>query len=466
MNVLGVVITDGVGYRNYILSNFLNEVVKEYDKVIIFSGISIKQYPSHFSNIEIVDLPLFTEGKTTWFYRKIKELAHLYLHKDKAFGIRDTLNFSYPKKNSLRGGLIKTAFFIAKRCHKEDQINFFEKLQFNSFNNNKVFRKYVEILKNSKSSHLFFTHQRPPFLAPLLAAANRLNIKTTTFIFSWDNLASKGRMLGTFDSYFVWSDLMKEELLSFYPKTNTENIKVVGTPQFEPYVIDKYSCSKEDFYTKFNLDIDKKIICYSCADSSIGKNDEIHIRSVLSYIQNNPSKKLQLLIRTSPAEDGERFKVLKNDFPEIKWNFPKWILTRKGHVESWSQRLPSAEDIIDLKSILTYSHVNVNMLSTMSLDFMLFDKPVINTVFGNSNNGLYDDQRFLNYVHYKYVIDSKAVTIATNTKELHQQLDESINIPELRKKERQNILDLEIGSPLKGTSKRIVTALKELSDKN
>ena len=73
-----------------------------------------------------------------------------------------------------------------------------------------------------------------------------------------------------------------------------------------------------------------------------------------------------------------------------------------------------------------YADVNVNMLSTMSLDFILFDKPVVNTVFGNKENTLYDDQRFLNYVHYKYVVNSKAVAIAKSEKELHYYLNEDV----------------------------------------
>jgi len=461
MSVLGVVVTDGVGYRNYILSNFLEEAAKKYDKVVIFSGISIEQYPVHFSNLEVVELPVFVEGKVTWFYRKIKELAHLYLHKDKAFGVRDTLSFSYPKSNSPRAILTKIAFFIAKNYHSEKNINGYEKLQFNSFKNNEVFKHYIKLIKKHSPNHLFFTHQRPPFLAPLLSAANNLSIKTTSFIFSWDNLASKGRMLGTFNSYLVWSDLMKKELLEFYPKTEKNSVQVVGTPQFEPYVLDKYTIAKDNFLAKFKLNPQKKVICYSCADSSIGKNDVIHIRAILSFM--NKRDDLQLLVRTSPAEDGKRFENLKKEHPEIKWNFPKWFLSREGHAEAWSQRLPSVEDIMDLKAILMYTDVNVNMLSTMSLDFMLFDKPVVNTVFGNKENGLYDDQRFLNYVHYKYVLDSKAVSIAKNEDELHQFLQEAIEQPEFRKKERKQLLDLEIGAPLQGTSERIVRALKGFS---
>ncbi len=459
-NKIGIVITDGVGYRNYILSDFLEVVVENYDNVVVFSGISIEQYPTCFLNLEVVELPIFVEGRKTWFYRKIKELAHLFLHKEKAYGVRDTLSFSYPNGNSPRAILTKIAFQISKRFHSEKNILNYEKLQFNSFKSDKIYKKYSEILKLHAPNHLFFTHQRPPFLAPLLSAAIDLSITTTTFIFSWDNLASKGRMLGTFNNYLVWSELMKKELLEFYPNTNKEKIKIVGTPQFEPYVLDKYTISKETFFSKFNLSSFKKIICYSCADSSIGKNDEIHIRAVLNFIKNRDD--LQLLVRTSPADDGSRFENLKNEFPQIKWNFPKWFLSREGHAETWSQRLPSEEDVKDLKAILMYADVNINMLSTMSLDFMLFDKPVINTVFGNKDNGLYNDQRFLNYLHFKYVVDSNAVSVAKNEDELNCFLNEAITQPNLRTKERKKIIDLEIGAPIKGTSNRIVKALKEL----
>lgn len=457
MSVLGIVITDGVGYRNYVLSDFIEEAFSEYDKIIVFSGIPIGHYPSHYPNLKIIELPLFVEKKITWFFRKTKELAHLYLHENKAFGIRDTLSFSYPTGNSPRALLIKIAFLVAKKFHKEHHINLYEKLQFSSFKRDKVYLKYVDLLQQNTINNLFFTHQRPPFLAPLLRAGQKLNIKTTTFIFSWDNLASKGRLLGVFDYYLVWSDLMRSELLAFYPFTKPERIEVVGTPQFEPYVLDRYSLSKHQFLKKFGLSRERKIICYSCADSSIGKNDEVHIRSLLSFAKKR--KNLQILVRTSPTDDGKRFDKIKKEFPEIIWNFPKWFLSREDHVETWSQRLPSVEDVCDLKSILMYADVNVNMCSTMSLDFMLFDKPVINTVFGNKENGLYDDQRFLNYVHYQYVIDSGAVTIAHNEIELHNQLTEALEQPQLRNKQRKSLVGLEIGGSLEGTSKRVVEAL-------
>jgi ABC-type amino acid transport substrate-binding protein len=95
---------------------------------------------------------------------------------------------------------------------------------------------------------------------------------------------------------------------------------------------------------------------------------------------------------------------------------------------------------------------------------MLFDKPVINTVFGNSQNGLYDDQRFLDYDHFKKVVDSGAVTIAKNESELIAQINHALHYPKERAKQRKAMIDLQISEPLTGTSKRIANALFHLDE--
>ncbi len=256
---------------------------------------------------------------------------------------------------------------------------------------------------------------------------------------------------------------MKQELKYFYPNVKEASIKIVGTPQFEPYVIDKYDSSKSEFIQKFDLDSTKKIICYSCADVSIGKNDPIVIASIANAIRNKLiTEDVQLIVRTSPAEDDSRFLTIKNNFPEIKWNVPKWQLTRSNHAESWSQRIPLDEDIKDLRGLLMYSDLNINMCSTMSLDFMIFDKPVINTVFGNKENGLYDDQLFLNYDHYKKVVESGAVVIAKTEEELIIAINSELKIPMQRLKQRKELIELQISKELNGTSKRIAKELLNL----
>jgi hypothetical protein len=466
MKKIGIVITDGVGFRNFIMSDFINESTSQFEKIIIYSGLPKSCYNT-FNNttIEIKELPVFIEGKGTWFFRKWKELAHLQQHKE-FYGMKDNLVSGYPKSNSIRSLLIKVLYFFTRFIHSNASILFAEKMQFLSFSNDTITKEYIDLLRKDKPEHLFFTHQRPPYLAPFLYAGIINKIPTSTFIFSWDNLASKGRMLGTFDYFLVWSDLMKRELLYFYPNAKEKNVKVVGTPQFEPYVIKKYESTKENFINKFGLEANKKTICYSCADVSIGKNDPIVIEAIAEAIQNKEIEfPVQLIVRTSPAEDDSRFKTIREKYPEIIWNVPKWVLTRENHVESWSQRIPSEEDIVDLRTLLENVDLNINMCSTMSLDFMLFDKPVINTVFGNLANGLYNDQRFLEYSHFKKVVDSEGVTIAKNAAELTIQVNEALGKPEKRTLQRKELIQLQISQDLKGTSQRIAKTLREFNGK-
>lgn len=465
MRKLGIVITDGVGFRNFVMSDFLQEASTQFDHIIVYAGLPKSVFKNiNNTNVTIKELTVFKENKLNWFFRKWKEVAHLKLHKS-FYGMAASLKLGYPSNNSLRSILVKLIYGLTSIVNSTKNILQIEKLQFLSFSNHKITKEYIEILKKDAPTQLFFTHQRPPYLAPFLFAAQKLKISTSTFIFSWDNLASKGRMLGSFNHFLVWSDLMKQELTYFYPNVSAKAVKVVGTPQFEPYVLDRYNSSKSDFLNTFKLDPTKKIICYSCADVSIGKNDPIVITAIANAIRNKTiTEQVQLIVRTSPAEDDARFSTVKKAFPEIYWNVPKWFLTRENHAESWSQRIPLDEDIKDLRALIMYADLSINMCSTMSLDFMLFDKPVINTVFGNEYNGLYNDQIFLNYDHYKKVVDSGAVVIAKNEEELITAINQELINPLLRKQERKALIKLQISKELQGTSKRIVEALVDINE--
>ncbi|GHA50364.1 hypothetical protein GCM10007103_33900 [Salinimicrobium marinum] len=465
-HILGLVIVDGVGYRNFILSDFVNQSLNTFDEVVIFSGLPSESFGmQEQSNVRIIELPVFQESGKTWFWRKAKEVAHMQLHKDNFAGIDYNLQKNYPNTKSKRALITKVIFKITSVFHSEKWINRFYRYQVNSFKKNEVTKLYSELLKREEPDLLFFTHQRPPYLAPLDYAAKELGIKTCSFIFSWDNLPSKGRMAAPFDSFLVWSDLMKKELHYFYPETKNQSVEVVGTPQFEPYVLDRYTSSKEDFHQKFELDPGLKTICYSCGDASTSKNDPVYIEVIAKLIkQIKLTENINFLVRTSPAEDGSRFREVVNRFPFIKWNYPKWKLTRKDHPEPWSQRVPLPEDLIDLRSLLEYCDLNINMCSTMSLDFMLFDKPVINPNFGTEENDLYDDQKYLQYSHYERVVQSGAVATVKNEEELLREINFSLNNPEARIKEQKELLKLQIGKPLEETSQRITETLKEFSE--
>ena len=59
MKKLGVVITDGVGYRNFILSDFITEAKQCFEEVIIYSCLPKTVYDTLDLNCKIVELAVF-----------------------------------------------------------------------------------------------------------------------------------------------------------------------------------------------------------------------------------------------------------------------------------------------------------------------------------------------------------------------------------------------------------------------
>jgi hypothetical protein len=461
---IGIVITDGVGFRNFILSEFPDAVSKSFDEAVIFSCLPISAYPEKVKHqFKIIELETYREGTYTGFIRKVKELAHLRNHRNGNFGIHDNYLSNINKRYTKKGILTRIAFGLAEYFHSEEQILWWTKKQMQSIRNHNITQSYFKLLQQYQPDFLFFTHQRPPFVAPMIEAAEQANIPTTAFIFSWDNLASKGRMAGNFNHYMVWSELMKTELLHFYPSITDQQIHVVGTPQFEPYVMDNYQTSRTEFTQRFGINPDYPTLCFSCGDISTSKNDELYISTIAEAMKNSLiNRNANFIVRTSPAEAPNRFFELTKTYPFIIWNYPDWIYAREGHPEPWTQRIPTEKDVKDLRALLEFCDVNINMCSTMSLDFMQFDKPVINPVFGNAKNGLYDDQRFLKYAHYERVANSGAVAIVKNKEELIAAINDALINPHKASDERKKLLELQIGRPLKGTSEGIVEILQRI----
>ncbi|QBN19878.1 glycosyltransferase family protein [Flavobacterium nackdongense] len=462
MKNLGVVITDGVGFRNFILSDFISEAKNNFDTVVLYSCIPANAFQKYHLNCKIVELDQINEKFITWFFRKAKEVAHLQLHKKNNFGIQDNFNTNKTRAKNPRGYATRFIYSLTTWLHSESWILRFNKLQQLTFQNNPIGEIFSKQLKEDQIDILFFTHQRPPFIAPLIYQAEKLKIKTVSFIFSWDNLASKGRMAGNFDHYLVWSDLMQSDLLHFYQSVKPHQIDVVGTPQFEPYVLDRYKTNKDDFYKRYNLDAALPVILFTCNDSS-SKNDPFYLELLADYIASNKIQ-ANLIVRTSPADVPSRFLYLQEKYPFIKWNFPDWILTRENHAEPWTQRVPEFDDVVHLKSVLQFSDVIINVLSTIILDGFLFDKPSICPVFGNQQKGFDDALKFLDYAHLQQVEDSNAVTIVKKQADYLIAIEAVLKNPLAKINEQKKFVALEIGKPLQGTSKRIASILSQLND--
>jgi len=74
MKNLGVVITDGVGFRNFILSDFIQEAKTNFEEVIIFSCLPKTVYKDLDLNCRIIELEVLKNHFTPGFLEKPKKL--------------------------------------------------------------------------------------------------------------------------------------------------------------------------------------------------------------------------------------------------------------------------------------------------------------------------------------------------------------------------------------------------------
>jgi hypothetical protein len=239
---------------------------------------------------------------------------------------------------------------------------------------NPFFVKVSNLLEAIKPDLVFCTHQRALKAAAVFAAARKLSIKTTTVIYSWDNLP-KARLALKADQYLVWSSYMKKELGIMYPEIASEKISITGTPQFEFFLKPEHIIPKETFYSTYNLNPQHKHICFSGDDKTTSPYDPHYLNDLAEALSSaGMQHDHRIIFRRCPVDTSNRYDWVLQKFPDLiveivpLWNF---------NSDRWSAVYPTFEDVRLLTSLAFYADVVMNVGSTMAFDFGMFGKPCI-----------------------------------------------------------------------------------------
>ena len=242
-------------------------------------------------------------------------------------------------------------------------------------------------------------------------------------LFSWDNLTSQGRLNPTYDYYFCWNESIKTDLIRIYNNIEEKNIFISGTPQFQFHFDKNNYYSKSHFCEKFGLDPDRPIILYTTGQEKAPVGEEAIVERLADIIKEMklPSTP-QLLVRVYPKDYSNRFQYLKENrddifFPSIPWE--------KNY------ETPLIEDIKVLVNMIKHCDVGINVASTISLELMFYDKPVINIGYNPPKNYKLkvDVIKYYSYDHYRPLVESGSVVVAKRESEISDLIKESLNYP-------------------------------------
>lgn len=424
-NKILLLFPDGVGIKNYLYTDVFDTSKEE---LILFHNFdkNTEKEISQITNIEtLIKIPKYSEIVLEKFLREL--ICLLRLRNNASITQNPTILSNWKKKHSSFKNKIfyKTIEFCAKFSSKYRHIVALENKYQHVIRNTSFYKEVRIILKNIEPDVLFCSHQRGVQCAAIFAAAKDLGIKTTTVIYSWDNLP-KARMALQADKYLVWSEYMKNELKLYYPEINEKQIFITGTPQFECYQNPNNIIPKEAFYTRYNLDLTKKIICYSGDDVLTCPDDPQYLENLAEeLVKNNLDITYQILLRRCPVDISGRFDTVILKYPNlIKEAPPLWNFESNS---SWTTIYPLQEDVKLLVSTAYYSDVVVNLGSTMVFDFAMFQKPCVYINYDQENkvNSDWSVKWIYKLQHFKSMPSKKAVIWWNSKDEISQILEKN-----------------------------------------
>jgi hypothetical protein len=308
---------------------------------------------------------------------------------------------------------------------------------------------FLDLFRQLEPSVVFNgSHIHGPAAIEPVNIAHRMKIPTATFIFSWDNLTSRGRILGHYDHYFTWHEPMRQQLLSIYPRLRPEQVVVTGTPQFDFHYQPRYFLDRVELCRRIGADPARPFVLYTTGMDTHFPEEYRTVELVARILDRLPlNPKPQLVVRTYIKGTSVEMKALRARnlpgviFPEVLWE-PKWLT-------------PLPADLCIYSSMLKHCAFGINAASTVSLELLMHNKPVINLGFdppGSSLPHSWRFQRHLEFDHYKPVVASGAVMVAGSDSEMEPLIQRAFSQPGELEGQRRAFVEQTFGNTLDGRS--------------
>lgn len=288
--------------------------------------------------------------------------------------------------------------------------------------------------------------------------AQWMGIPTATFIFSWDNLTSQGRIMLPYDYFLVWNESLKEQLVQMYDWIKHENVFVTGTPQFDFHFRDEYYLGKKEYCERFGIDPGRPFVFYSTGMANHMPGEPEIVEQIAVMLDGlDVEARPQLVVRVYPKDRTGRFEAVRKRRPDIIFPKVEWD-------ENWLT--PKAEDSVSLVNAIRHCALGINVASTVSLELCMFDKPVINVGYNPPTipTEVLSYADYYDFDHYKPVVDSGAVKVARSPDEMRTMIVDALANPGSNAYERRALIGRMFGDTLDGRSgERVAQVLVELA---
>lgn len=287
------------------------------------------------------------------------------------------------------------------------------------------FQKYFD---EYRPDLVFATDVFEPNDVDMMREAKHRGILVAGMVRSWDNITSKGLNRIIPDKLIVNTERIKEEAIK-YNDVLPENIFVVGIPHYDYYVTEKRT-GRAALFEKLSLDPKKKLIFFAPPADLYANRDPIAVKvlDVLYPLEAQILVRMPLVGETDLGRYQSVPQKLAIDEPGSASDFVSADISRSGDAH--------------LADLLYHSDVVVAFASTLAIDAVAFNKPVVFVGFDAEPRPYWDSlTRYYDYDHQRALLETGGIRLARNPEELVRYVNDYLKNPELDATGRKRIIN-------------------------
>jgi hypothetical protein len=257
----------------------------------------------------------------------------------------------------------------------------------------------------------------------VLKAARRLQIPTIAVDTTWDNMVSKRPPYVQTDAATMWNADMVSQALQHY-QMRPGSVRVTGGVQFDTFFRKRASDTTATL-TALGLDPSRPLVLFGLSNPDFTAGTAEFARGFIERVTTGQiAGSPNVVIRTHPWDHGRTDYAAGSTYPRLRVDRPYPLPQRGTQFEC----LPSRQDVERQGDLYQAADVIVNVAGTTSLDGIAVDVPVVNIAFDAVPPSHPDTSvtRFSHYSHYRPILESGAVRLATSWDELCSHINTAV----------------------------------------
>jgi hypothetical protein len=335
---------------------------------------------------------------------------------------------------------------------------------FQKFECNLLFNtKAAELLDKINPTLVVSTYPINFSEATFMRVAQRQGRKTVIELLSWDNITSKGHFPTLADYFISWGPIMTQEVKEYY-NFPAGRIFEVGVPHFDKHINIPTPQVNAEYLKSLALEPKKPYLFFGMGPSIYSPHEIDIVEWIAQEVNKGTFGDVQFVVRLHPqnvydymADNTWLLRLEKVKSERVAVDHP--ILEQSQLLWNMHQY-----DLVKLVNLIAGCAVSLNSGSTLAVESLIHNKPVILTCFdaGFDLPWYKSVIRCANFFHIQKFLELGGARVVHSFNELKSQIQDALAHPSLEDDKRAYALSQECGICDGKASFRTAEALEKI----